>query len=44
MKTSAAQPHLTNGVPTSGAATQTMGATGRVMPLSSGSNAWWCHV
>ncbi|KAH1259529.1 Protein ABIL1 [Glycine max] len=29
MKTSAAQPHLTNGVPTSGAATQTMGATGR---------------
>ncbi|KHN43134.1 Protein ABIL1 [Glycine soja] len=29
MKTSAAQPHLANGVPTSGAATQTLGATSR---------------
>ena len=37
----AAQPHLTNGVPTSGAATQTqtLGATCRVVSLSSSSNA-----
>lgn len=35
MKPSAGQNHLPNGVPTSRAATHTVGVTGRVMPYSS---------
>lgn len=35
MRPSAAQSHLPNGVPTSGAATQTFGVTGRVMFMPS---------
>lgn len=45
IKPPAAQLHLPNGVPTSSAATQTLGATGRVMSLSSGSSiVQWCYA
>jgi len=38
LKPSASNNHVPNGVPTSGAATQTLGVTGRVMSYSSASS------
>lgn len=45
MKSSPAQTHLQNGVPTSSIPMQTLGGTRRVMPyLSRSASAWWPHV